>query len=572
FGSDMSRRTCRTTRNLNEDDDESEITSGDEAEREYERHADDPTDSDDVIDEKVATVVDWMKTCHTKMIYTGAGISTAANIPDYRGPGGVYTLAKKGIAVTCHDIVSQSPTTSHLVIKELYRHRYVSHIVSQNCDGMHLRSGIPQCGLSEIHGNMHIEVCSVCPDRQFIRKFDVTGDSGFRAHTTSRSCQCGAPLLDTIVHFGERGRARYPLNWETAQELVPQSDLIICIGTSLQVLKDYKFLWPKPSSNAKIVIINLQWTPKDADASLVIRGDCERILTKLAQGLAMDIKHYCRDCDPILTTRRNTRNGELLMKMTDCMCHVRPPRCAVRYASEERQQYCPGWWREGMRAISKEADRSRRSNTKEDSGYDEQNQDPSSNTPSPPVNGPVRRPRGRPRKRKSEDQGDDPMIQRGRRKASGTDDVEYAPERHHMHRSSASSSLRATRSSGVVDEHPLVGDFRKKRDDAGRRRGNFSSTDSSEKALAEEALATPLADGQEDVDEEGDVQIEVIEEEEEEEIVDVEEFEEVAIEGEEEETMMLDEPLSLLNDVPLASVTMETVHRPFNRRQTTRLD
>lgn len=68
-----------------------------------------------------------------------------------------------------------------MILKEMYRHGIVQHIVSQNCDGLHLRSGVPQKMLSEIHGNMHIEVCARCdPPRQFIRPFDVTQNSQFR--------------------------------------------------------------------------------------------------------------------------------------------------------------------------------------------------------------------------------------------------------------------------------------------------------------------------------------------------------------------------------------------------------
>lgn len=68
-----------------------------------------------------------------------------------------------------------------MILKEMCRHGIVQHIVSQNCDGLHLRSGVPQKMLSEIHGNMHIEVCARCdPPRQFIRPFDVTQNSQFR--------------------------------------------------------------------------------------------------------------------------------------------------------------------------------------------------------------------------------------------------------------------------------------------------------------------------------------------------------------------------------------------------------
>ncbi|GMT36945.1 hypothetical protein PFISCL1PPCAC_28242 [Pristionchus fissidentatus] len=545
----MSRR-AQPRKNLTEDDEEPEITSGDEAEKEYEKHADEPTDSDSIIDEKVGQLVDLIKTCHTKLIYTGAGISTAANIPDYRGPGGVYTMAKKGIAVTCHDIVSQSPTTSHLVIKELYRHSYISHIVSQNCDGMHIRSGIPQNALSEIHGNMHIEVCSVCSDRQFLRTFDVTEDSGYRAHGTSRNCQCGAPLLDTIVHYGERGKARFPLNWEAAQEIVPMADLIICIGSSLQVLKDYKFLWPAPNSTAKIVIINLQWTPKDKDAALVIRGDCEKILTKIAEKLEIEIKHYCRDCDPILATRRNTRNGELLMKLTDCTCHIRPPRVSVALPNDELRKYSPGWWRVGVKAMTKEFSRLRRSNTKEDSGYDEQNRDPASKTPSP--SGVVPAKRGRPRKRKVS--SEEEAATRSGRRTSNSDDDEYAPQRHQQRLNP--STIRSTRSSGAAEEQPLVGNFRKKRHDAGRRKkGQFDDDEENpQETIAKIQQNTP-GFIEDEIDVEGEDENEEVNVEEEE--IDVDE----AGEGR-SNTQMNGIPAQhddhiVFNDVIISSVAME---------------
>ncbi|KAI0218115.1 NAD-dependent protein deacetylase sirtuin-7 [Lamellibrachia satsuma] len=194
-------------------------------------------DSEDVLREKCVKLAEAIRDARHVVIYTGAGISTAASIPDYRGPNGVWTLLQQGKEVMAPQLSDAEPTYTHMCIAYLCRHHLVKHVVSQNCDALHLRSGLPRHALSELHGNMYIEVCNTCEHpREYIRLFDLTERTGVRRHQTGRQCShCGAQLHDTIVHFGEKGRLTSPYNWKEAAQMADHADLILCLGTSLKV-------------------------------------------------------------------------------------------------------------------------------------------------------------------------------------------------------------------------------------------------------------------------------------------------------------------------------------------------
>ncbi|MCJ8737427.1 hypothetical protein PDJAM_G00023940 [Pangasius djambal] len=272
-------------------------------------------DDEEDLRTKVKQLAESMRQARYVVIYTGAGISTAASIPDYRGPNGVWTQLQKGRAVRPSDLSEAEPTLTHMCIQMLHKVKMVQHVVSQNCDGLHLRSGLPRHALSELHGNMFIEVCVSCsPVREVIRLFDVTERTALHRHATGRRCaHCRGELRDTIVHFGERGTLEQPLNWKGAAEAAEQADLILCLGSSLKVLKKYACLWCMKKTVAKrpkLYIVNLQWTPKDDLATLKIHGKCDDVMHLLMEELGVEIPAYSRSEDPIFSLATPLRLDE----------------------------------------------------------------------------------------------------------------------------------------------------------------------------------------------------------------------------------------------------------------------
>lgn len=265
------------------------------------------------IEQKAETLAQLIAESNYIVVYTGAGISTSASIPDYRGPNGLWTQIKKTgtFSITkIHDLTTAEPTLTHMAIRELCKRRVVNHVVSQNCDGLHLRSGIPQSHLSEIHGNMYIEVCPTC-EKQYFRQADITERTSRFRHKTGRKCHtCAEPnnnLIDTIVLYGEKSRTQWPMNWERASKAAKRADLIICLGTSLKTLRRYNCLWPKSIHSSgrkepetKLVIVNLQYTPKDKNAVLKINGKCDLVMQLVMQRLNIDVPSYDWSCDPLL--------------------------------------------------------------------------------------------------------------------------------------------------------------------------------------------------------------------------------------------------------------------------------
>ena len=89
-----------------------------------------------------------------------------------------------------------------MAMVELMNRGLLKHVISQNTDGLHRKSGIPKECLTEVHGNRNLEICAKC-GKDYMRDFNV----GRRAkdHTTGRKCDdaaCRGNLKDSIINFG----------------------------------------------------------------------------------------------------------------------------------------------------------------------------------------------------------------------------------------------------------------------------------------------------------------------------------------------------------------------------------
>lgn len=101
-------------------------------------------ESADEVDRKAQILADQIKNSKHFIAFTGAGVSTSAGIPDFRGPEGAWTLRAQGRERTGKPIntLQAIPTPAHMALVELQNKGYLKYLVSQNCDGLHRRSGI----------------------------------------------------------------------------------------------------------------------------------------------------------------------------------------------------------------------------------------------------------------------------------------------------------------------------------------------------------------------------------------------------------------------------------------------
>ena len=252
-------------------------------------------------------------------VFTGAGISTGSGIPDYRsgyntvletGPGCWEKAAlKQKFKEDCKQsgkalplahrvnfattIQQARPSVTHMALVELQNRGILKGVVSQNIDGLHLKSGIDPDKIAEIHGNTNLEECMKC-GRWFPRDYKVRTATRPKEHKTGRKCEtqgCNGDLKDTIINFGEY------LNQDVGHKgyaIHAASDLVICMGSSMRVPPACLMPFEALKNGGKVVMCNLQKTVWDDDCALVIHEKIEKIMEILMAKLQLPIPDFTR--------------------------------------------------------------------------------------------------------------------------------------------------------------------------------------------------------------------------------------------------------------------------------------
>ena len=214
-------------------------------------------------------------------LFTGAGISTESGIPDFRSPGGIWTKQRP---IDFSDFIGSedarreswrrrfamepvlrkaAPNRGHRAVAELVRSGKAEAVITQNIDGLHQDSGIPDDKVIELHGNTTYAHCLDCGTRFEIEalRFDFEHDR------IVPHCACGGWVKTATVSFGQA----MPLDqMQRAERETLRADLFIAIGSSLVVYPASGFPELAKRNGSALVILNLQETGLDAIADLVL--------------------------------------------------------------------------------------------------------------------------------------------------------------------------------------------------------------------------------------------------------------------------------------------------------------
>lgn len=225
--------------------------------------------------------------------FTGAGISTESGIPDFRSPGSLWMrhkpipfqafVASREVRIEAwrrkfamdDSYKGAEPSVGHRAIARLVATGKAPVVVTQNIDGLHQASGVPDERVVELHGNSTYATCLACGLRHELDALRAP----FEASGEPPSCRaCMGQVKSATISFGQ---AMPTMAMARAREACLSCDLLLALGSSLVVFPAASFPLMAKEAGARLVIINREPTELDDQADLVLRGEIGSIFAPL---------------------------------------------------------------------------------------------------------------------------------------------------------------------------------------------------------------------------------------------------------------------------------------------------
>ncbi len=225
------------------------------------------------------------------VVFTGAGISTESGIPDFRSPGGlwerfdpqVYANYRVFLKVpskywemereVTKIVQAADPNPAHKAIVKLEERGKLSAVITQNIDMLHQRAGTDS-PIYELHGSAMTGTCVKC-DALYKRQEILIK---LEKSQVPFCDECGGAIKYDVVLFNEM------LPYETITKAIKatkKSDCLIVVGSSLLVSPANQLPLIAKNAGAKLIVVNIEETPIDNVADIVLRGKAGKILPKI---------------------------------------------------------------------------------------------------------------------------------------------------------------------------------------------------------------------------------------------------------------------------------------------------
>ncbi|GAB4495725.1 MAG: NAD-dependent protein deacylase Cob2 [Anaerolineales bacterium] len=242
----------------------------------------------------IEIAIDLIARARRAVALTGAGISTPSGIPDFRSldsglwkrynPMQVATLSAfryrpekffEWLREVAAEVRMAQPNPAHIALAQLEAAGYLAAIVTQNMDGLHQRGGARR--VYEVHGTLNTVTCIRCyqqfSSEPFIKPFLQSG-------TIPQCPDCNGILKPDIILFEEQLPVK---TWMNARAVCRECDLMLVIGTSLEVMPVAGLPMQALEHNAPLILINHSPTYLDVRAEVILRENVAQVLPHIVQ-------------------------------------------------------------------------------------------------------------------------------------------------------------------------------------------------------------------------------------------------------------------------------------------------